>query len=390
MAALAAAAAGEAAWAMASNLISMADGSTILVQLDKPSYNAGETMTGRVIAYVCSPVVCDEVAVKVRLKSKTEWDAEVAHTRYEGEGEERKAIVTYTHEEKKGKHTVFKDKIVVSKVDHMLPPGTYAYPFSYTIPSYVPGVSKFKRKQMAHDPEWKKEGREIEHKATLVFTVKACLQTAGMFSRELKSRQEITVNPFFDWSKMQPARASNSGQVLICCCIDKGKVTLTSTHDKAAYQAGETALCQAIINNESTVNITNMVAKLTRSIQMSDGKGAMKSWYDVMATATFQGVPEKSTATRDMPLRLSSSLGPLLPSIDSPHLKISYKFEAECSIPWAPDIEAHLPLVIYQPSPPVSGMAAFTQALPPAVMAYVQANPMAMVAPGGVPMMGHY
>lgn len=82
MAALAAAAAGEAAWAMASNLISMADGSTILVQLDKPSYNAGETMTGRVIAYVCSPVVCDEVAVKVRLKSKTEWDAEVAHTRY--------------------------------------------------------------------------------------------------------------------------------------------------------------------------------------------------------------------------------------------------------------------------------------------------------------------
>jgi Arrestin (or S-antigen), C-terminal domain len=175
---------------------------------------------------------------------------------------------------------------------------------------------------------------------------------------------------------MQPARASNSGQVLLCCCIPKGTVTLTSTHDKAAYQSGETALCQAIINNESTSNINRMVSKLTRTIQIMDGKGASRSWYDVMAVATFPGVPEKSTATRDMPLKLSSSSGPLLPSISSPFLNISYKFEAECDIPWAPDIEAHLPLVIYAPSPPVYGVAAFASQLPPAVAAYVQANPM--------------
>jgi Arrestin (or S-antigen), N-terminal domain len=192
--------AGEMAWAMASNLISMADGSTILVQTDKPSYNAGEMMTGRVIAYICHPVVCDEVAVKVRLKAKVEWDAEIAHTHYEGEGENRKAITTYTHEEKTNKKTIFKDKITVSRVDHMLPPGTYSYPFSYQIPPQVPGVSKFKRKERARDPEWQKENREIEYKSQLVFTVKACLQTAGAFSRELKSRQELTVNPFFDVS----------------------------------------------------------------------------------------------------------------------------------------------------------------------------------------------
>lgn len=327
-----AAIAGEMAWQMASNLISMSDGSTILVQLDKASYNAGEVMSGRVIAYICSPTVCDQVAVKLRLKSKVEWDAEVAHTHYEGEGEQRRAITTYEHLEKKGKHTVFKDTVVVSHIDHMLPPGTYSYPFTYRIPDSVPGVSKFKRQQAASDPEWRKEGRMLEHKAQLVFTVKACLQTAGAFSKELKSRQEITVNPFFDWSRMQPTRASNSGQVIVCCCFNKGSVTLTTTHDKAAYQAGETALCQAVVQNNSTVNITNMVAKLTRSILMSDGKGANRSWYDVMATAVFAGVPEKSTQTRDMPLKLLSSAGPLLPSINSPFLKISYKFEAECSV----------------------------------------------------------
>lgn len=63
--------AGEEAWSFASNLLKLGDGSFIAVSLDKPSYNAGETMTGKVVAQIMSPVVCDEVALKVRLASSS-------------------------------------------------------------------------------------------------------------------------------------------------------------------------------------------------------------------------------------------------------------------------------------------------------------------------------
>jgi hypothetical protein len=37
-------------------------------------------MTGKIVAQINSPVVCDEVALKVRLKEKVEWDDESCRT----------------------------------------------------------------------------------------------------------------------------------------------------------------------------------------------------------------------------------------------------------------------------------------------------------------------
>lgn len=58
----------------------LGDGSFIAVQTDKPSYHAGEMMTGKIVAQINSPVVCDEVSLKVRLKEKVEWDDETSRT----------------------------------------------------------------------------------------------------------------------------------------------------------------------------------------------------------------------------------------------------------------------------------------------------------------------
>ena len=59
------------------------------------------------------------------------------------------------------------------------------------------------------------------------------------------------INSFFDWSKMQPAHAEKSGNVYLCCCIPRGRVTVVADFDKGAYAAGETAQIRAVINNES-------------------------------------------------------------------------------------------------------------------------------------------
>ncbi len=73
-----AAIAGEEAWAFASNLIKLGDGSWIAVQLDKPAYFAGEVLSGRVNAQIHSPVVCDCVALKIRVKEKVQFDEEAS------------------------------------------------------------------------------------------------------------------------------------------------------------------------------------------------------------------------------------------------------------------------------------------------------------------------
>lgn len=84
------------------------------------------------------------------------------------------------------------------------------------------------------------------------------------------------INSFFDWSKMQPAHAERSGNVYLCCCIPRGRVTVVADFDKGAYAAGETAQIKAVINNESKSNVGKMSVKLQRYIDLRDHSGAHK------------------------------------------------------------------------------------------------------------------
>lgn len=229
-------------------------------------------------------------------------------------------VLRREHHERTGKKTLFKQTIKISDIDHTLPPGVWVYPFSIQIPPSVPGVTKHKRKVDSNDPAWRSAGRKCETKFESVFTVKAVLQTKGVFSKDLKSRQELVVNPFFDWSKMAPAKADKSGTVMLCCCIPRGMVHLTSTYDKAAFQAGEVGMpCRAshtrlhcvvavhaftflvprasfhvavlavllqtmrvsaTIKNESKSNVKEMISRLNRFITITDGHGNRKTFHD--------------------------------------------------------------------------------------------------------------
>lgn len=171
------------------------------------------------------------------------------------QGETTTTRTVWTHAERSGKDKVFKDVITVSRFQHVLPPGMHQYPFAYKIPEHVPGCAKFKRKEHARDPAWRSADHKLEAKAEVVFTLKAVLDAAGVFSRDLKSRQELVVNPFFDWARMTPQRSSQQGTVMFLCCIPRGMVYLDAAFDKGAYAAGETAQISATIRNESKSNV---------------------------------------------------------------------------------------------------------------------------------------
>lgn len=235
----------------------------------------------------------------------------------------------------------------------------------------MPGVVKFRRTEDPQDPHWRSMGRKKEYRAEVAFTMKAMLQCRGVFSNDLRSSQELVVNAAFDWNKMQPQKASTAGAVVVCCCLNKGNVVLNTSYDKAAYQAGETMHVTANIQNDSTVAVRAMVSKLQRIIMLRDGSGHSHRIVDTMCTARFEGVPAKSAAVRDMPLQLMSATG-FLPSINSPHLTISYTFSCVCDVPWAFDIVTDTPVLVYQPAPTVSTFAAaFGGQVPPAAVAFM-------------------
>lgn len=363
--------AGEAMWEIASSLSRLSDGSMILVQTDRASYHAGEMLTGRVIAYIQSPVQAESVALKVKLKEKTVFDEERSNTVFERKDDgTSEAITTWHHDIKTGKRDIFKTIVIVSQIPHVLPPGTYSYPFAVPLPASLPGVAKFRKVRDSQDPHWRRANRRLETLASVAFTIKAVLQKGGFFHRELRSVQEIPVNPFFDWSKMVPAMASGTRDVRVCCFFDKGPCSVSAVMNKAAFQSGETVLVTATFKNDSTVELRTVQSRLYRHVTVSDGRGHQRRFTDIVCEAHFQGVPPQSTCIREMPLRLVSGHGPLQASINSQLLSIRYSFDIVGSIAWASDLDIALPVVIYEPSPATYGVQAMMplHSLPPQVV----------------------
>jgi hypothetical protein len=246
----------------------------------------------------------------------------------------------------------------------MLAPGSYSYPFSYPLRAEVPGTAHFTRRVDADDPAWRSQGRQLVFSGEVVCKVKAFVDVSGVFSRDLRCVQEIVVNPAFNWAAMQPAHGEQSGQVLLLCCIPRGRVTLSAAFDRAAYTAGETAGIRAAINNESAQDVQKMSVKLVRTIVLKDAMGNRKEINDTMCRANYPGVEKKSSAPRDMPLGLHSQHGPLLPGTKGRIVDISYAFQVSCDLTCAPDIEVHLPMIIFSPQPQSWGLAALGLPVP--------------------------
>ena len=296
---------------------------------DKGSYTAGETLQGFVVLQNNSPRQIDNVVVMVSVVERTRWDEEIARTHTSGEGENRKTWTEYTHHTHTGELTHLRERIEVSRISHMLSPGSYSYPFSYPLRPDLPGCARYTKSTESHDP---KRGRPLETLCEVVYSVEAFVDVRGVFDRDLSSRQELTVNPAFNWSSMAPATGQKHGQVLFCCCFPQGEVLLTAAFDRAAYMAGETAQIKASIRNDSEQDVQKMSVKLVRSITMRSNSGQRKSLNDVMCRQSYPGVPKKSSAGRDMPLPLFTSNGSLLPGTRGQLVDISYQFQVGCDL----------------------------------------------------------
>jgi len=187
------------------------------VQTDKGSYTAGEVIQGCVVLQNNSQRPVDRVMIKISVKEKVHWDEEISRTQSSGEGPDRKTWTEYSHHRRVGKTTHLKELVCVSQVPHLLAPGSYSYPFQYILRPDLPGSARFFKKQEASDPAWRGNGRQLETSCEITFKIKAFVAVNDVFSRDIRSEQEIVVNPAFSWSSMNPAFGEKRGQVLFCC-----------------------------------------------------------------------------------------------------------------------------------------------------------------------------
>ena len=164
-------------------------------------YYAGETVTGKVVAHIMSPLVATSVVLKVSGKEVVMWDEERVETIWEGEGENRTSRTVYHHTHHMNKHKMLNDLVIVSSLSHVLPPGEWQYPFSYTLRADLPGCVKYSRNDRAADPHWHQHGRMNITRAGIVYSFKAALQNGASFMREIRGKQEVIINSFFDWAK---------------------------------------------------------------------------------------------------------------------------------------------------------------------------------------------
>lgn len=368
--------AGEKLTGALTNLKRASDGSWIAIQTEKPVYYAGETVRGYIVCQINTPRQCRSVTLRVKVKEKTKWDVEREKTTQVpvhghghgpgrhgpgrhghgpggGPGEQTFRTVTeYIHTKHKCDHTHVDETIIVSNIPHTLMPGAYSYPFQYTLRPNLPGAVEYYREKTPRDPEWRAKGKKLETKGQIKYKMEAMLDAADT---DFKFKNYLVVNSAFDWSKMQPAQQSRTGEVKYMCCINKGPVTLSASFDRAAYTAGETAGISAVIKNDSTRPIQKMNIRLRRTITLRDSSSST-SMSDIVCSARYDGVEPKNTATRDLPLKLDAKGGSMIPSVQGRIVDVKYSFEVECDLPCAPDIGVSLPMVIFNPVPTVWGM----------------------------------
>ncbi len=303
-----------------------------------------------------SPRQIDHVVVMVTCLERTAWEEEVCVQRQSGEGDSIKRWTEYSYRQHGGERVRFRERVEVSQLSLQLAPGAYSYPFVYPLKPDLPATASYGSSRAAQNPA--RSGRPLTTSAEVSLVLEAYVETAGVFTPDLCSRQLLTVTEAVNYAALQPALGAMEGQVMVCCCIPRGVVQLTCAFDRAAYVAGETAGIKATINNQSSSDVTQMDVELVRTITIRDNGGASKTINDTMCRQEYPGVQSMQSAGRDLPLPLFSQHGPMLPGTAGALVSIAYQFRVSCEATCASSPYVSLPMVILPPQPTQFGLAA--------------------------------
>ncbi|RHY03350.1 hypothetical protein DYB25_003895 [Aphanomyces astaci] len=298
---------------------------TIQVRVDKPYYMAGDIISGSLLVDVRDSIKCN---VYVAGKEKVSWSEDYTRT-VNGESRTEKRWFT-------NGRSFFKQKvprfIVLFNVQHSLPPGQYVYPFSYQLPFGLPGC-------------FDNDGNGGV-KAKIEYSIKGAVCVDGLFNRDLKKKQCVTVYAQLA-GYVAPSFDHVEQTIRFLCCFPQGKAALRVAMDKNMYGPGDVPQIHCDIQNHSSRDIRSMKCHLRRTTVVT-GSGKRRVLTKTICTATFPGVPAGMSISQPQPFQLTGS--GMFPSTLASFITVSYTIDVVCDIALCPDVKLKLPIALGAPS----------------------------------------
>jgi len=262
-------------------------GNDVFVWTAKPSYVSGETVTGTINLNCMRQFPSTGVYVSVKGVEKTYWEED--HTRqvqdghYE-DGRPRYRIEHYTVK-RKGENKFFDQKICIHPWPGFCHPGQYQWPFSFKLPDGLPGV-------------FEEEGHRwgIKYKAKTKYRIKGEVECSD--GSEIKHKQKFILYERL-LSSIEPQMREQTSNIYVCCCLNRGSVTMKCSFDKNAYVPGETAQVLCNVHNESTSEITAIKTSLMRRVRFKAKGGHHFQTTETVAQARYGGVAAAESESKN-------------------------------------------------------------------------------------------
>jgi hypothetical protein len=285
---------------------------TVSLQLDKPYYIAGETIFGKALLTVTQPIVAHCLKVKWKGYERTSIPYQVV------EGTEETAH--YVTKFEKHSKDFFSQTIELHHFDGArVDPGTYEYPFSYTLDPSLPGVFFYNR----HCPE----GKVV---AAIMYKVKVEVDMDG---KDIKNKQRICINSL-SIKEPKPIHVENEKGFL----LTKGKLKMSAKLEKDIWATHDRVLANVHINNGTSKKVAKLKIKLMQVLTLKAQGRWLQEEIEVLR-AEYEGVAKKSEAQRELVLQLDANK--VFPTTSSDLISCQYHFDIECDVKLAIDLEVH-------------------------------------------------
>ncbi|ULU07342.1 hypothetical protein L3Y34_018826 [Caenorhabditis briggsae] len=310
----------------------------LLVEFDQPQevFLPGNPISGRVILMTTENYKARAVHLKLDGRAHTNWHEYETerHTDGNGNTENRQKKVDYSATVK-----YLEIKILIwASFDgsNCLIPGTYAWPFSYRLPSNIP-------------PSF--EGKY----GYIRYSVTAEVDRPWRFDKT--SKRCITVSPMLDLNFIPNAMTPLQDQAsenLGCCCFKKGYLSVKLDVPKTGFVPGETVPINLHIVNKSSVNVTMVTATIIqRCTFMAYRNGTAFNFTEISGVTRGEVKLNSNTViTQTQPLTVEPgnshnlALELRLPSV-TPTIN---QFSPVITVEYYVDV-SYLPPSYYQPNP---------------------------------------
>ncbi|XXQ39395.1 Arrestin C-terminal-like domain-containing protein [Plasmodiophora brassicae] len=319
---------------------------SIFVRTDRPSYVGGQNVTGTVYLNVKTPITTDGVYLRVQGVEEVSFNEN--KTRDTGRKDDYGQPIkeTYVHKDR-NQYMFFQTRVPVYFVSGALNPGQYSIPFTFTLPSDLPG-------SFYEETQDKRSDQDGYYRAAVSYTVAAECVSTQLFSfgsHTLESQCEMVIHAKLLSSIVGVTRQANA-TIRSWCCINQGVVSMRASFEKNAYMSGETAHVLLQFDNQSTVDINSFQIKLFRSFKMT-GRDGQFSRVQCLRSEKYPGIgagQNTGDAARVISLELMGERGALAPQTRGRLVQCEYWIQVHIPVPCGSgDIDQDLPITVYAP-----------------------------------------